>query len=220
MRKVNIPNVGVVEYMTKDDIINDTTDPNREALLEIFSVMENISRFLDVPCPYLAIAETIRQFNIHTGQISDMCAMLYTPDDAPGLTNNLIQISAEHTGRLELSGTIAHEMRHIWQYKNIPDLNKERAQGYTDSLFNPAEIDADGFAIAILVINNIPLEEAGQVVCPMEKKNDIKAYNLRIEKANEIMAEISSANKNKENDKNGFFARVWNRISAWLGAGK
>lgn len=212
MRKVKIPNVGIVEYMTKEDVVNDISDPDREAFLQIFSRMENISKMLNVTCPDLSIAQSIRQRNEYTGQLSDMCAMLFTPADAPQLTNNLIQLSLEHFEHLELSGIIAHEIRHIWQYEYKPELNAVRAQGYTDSLNHPAEIDADGFAICLLALNGIPLEQAGEVVCPEEKKRDPAAYQLRINKAKEIMAEIESQDSNSRNSIFSFFKQIIKRF--------
>ena len=119
---------------------------------------------LNVTCPDLSIAKSIRQRNEYTGQLSDMCAMLFTPADLPELTNNVIQLSLEHLEPLALSGIIAHEIRHIWQYKYKPELNTVRAQGYTDSLNHPAEIDADAFAICLLALNGLPLEQAGEAM--------------------------------------------------------
>lgn len=212
MREVNIPNSGILYYMTKEDVIEDTSDPNRDAYLQIFSKMETISKILGVTCPYLATSNTIRQRNEYTGQLSDMCAMLFTPDDAPELINNVILISLEHTKPLELSGTIAHEIRHIWQYKYKPELNAVRAQGYTDSLNHPAEIDADGFAICLLALNGIPLEQAGEAVCPEEKKRDHAAYMLRINKAKEIMAEIESQDTNSRISIFSFLKQIFKKL--------
>ena len=212
MREVNIPRSGLMYYTTKEDVLNDDSDPNREAYLEIFSIMEKISRILNVTCPDLSIAESIRQRNEYTGQLSDMCAMLFTPADVPGLPNNVIQLSLEHFKPLPLSGIIAHEIRHIWQEKYKPELNKVHAQGYTDSLNHPAEIDADGFAICLLALNKIPLEQAGEVVCPEEKKLDPTAYKLRIDKAKEIMKEIENQNVNRKGNFFSFFKQLIRKI--------
>lgn len=170
--------------------------------------METISKILNVTCPDLSIAKSIRQRNEYTGQLSDMCAMLFTPADVPELTNNVIQLSLEHLEPLALSGIIAHEIRHIWQYKYKPELNTVRAQGYTDSLNHPAEIDADAFAICLLALNGIPLEEAGEVVCPEEKKINLTAYKLRIDKAKEMMKEIERQNVKRKSNIFSFFKQL------------
>lgn len=208
MREANIPHSGLLYYMNKEDAINDTSDPNREAYLEIFSKMETIAKILNVTCPDLSIAKSIRQRNEYTGQLSDMCAMLFTPADVPGLTNNVIQLSLEHLEPLALSGIIAHEIRHIWQYKYKPELNTVRAQGYTDSLNHPAEIDADAFAICLLALNGIPLDKAGEVLCPEEKKINFTAYKLRIDKAKEMMKEIESQNVKHKSNIFSFFKQL------------
>lgn len=212
MRKINIPNAGMVEYMTKEDVITDVFAPDREAYLQIFHKMETISKMLNVTCPDLSIATSIRRCNEYTGELSDMCAIVFTPDDSSELTNNVLQLSLEHMNPLELDGILAHEIRHIWQNKYKPELNKVHAQGYTDSLNHPAEIDADGFAICLLLLLEIPLEQAGETVCPDEKKRDPAAYMLRINKAKEIMTEIECQNANGRISIFSFFKQIFKRL--------
>ena len=197
MHKAKIPNGEEFYYFTKDDVLKDLSPQEREGFLEVFSVMEKISKILEVDCPDLAISNSISRRNEYTGGISDMCAMLYSPTEIPEINNYIIMISLKYSKALELSGIIAHEMRHIWQDKYQPEINRIHAQGYKDSLYHLAEIDADGFAIAILVLNGISMDEAGGVVCPEEKKRDKKAYMMRIDKANELIKEL----KDRENER-------------------
>lgn len=196
MRMVRLPNGEEIHCITKKDVLKKLPSRERNVYLEIFDTLERLSTLLNVECPDLSVIGSIHLRNEYTGSISEMCAMLYTPADIPELNNNVIMLSSQHVELLELVGIISHEMRHIWQYKYQPEINKIHAQGYEDSLYHLAEIDADGFAIAILVLNGISMDKAGGVVCPEEKKRDKKAYMMRIDKANELIKEL----KDRENE--------------------
>ena len=155
---------------------------------ETYTIAEFISNQLKVKCPDIGLSEII-QAKDDFGRISVEGAMLFTPRDIPSLKNNLIMMSLENFNMMQHKGTLAHEMRHIWQYTYHPEMNEKYAKGFGESLNHSAEIDADGYAIWYLSeFQNMYFEKAAGIICPKEKKYFPKAYMYRIEKAKEIKA--------------------------------
>ena len=88
---------------------------------------------------------------------------------------------------------IAHELRHLWQDRYKPELRVTRAVGYLDSLYDEAEIDADGYAIAHLSrMPGMYPDKAGGIICKYEKRHNKKAYAKRIERSKEIPTEMDA----------------------------
>ena len=155
---------------------------------ETYKIAEFMSNQLKIKCPSIGFSDTIRARD-DMGRISVEGAMMYTPKDVPTLTETLILMSLEDFNIMQFSGTLAHEMRHIWQDTYHPEMNENHARGFGESLMHPAEIDADGYAIwYISEAPNMYIDKAAGIMCPEEKKHYPKPYLYRIEKAKEIKA--------------------------------
>ena len=178
-----------IEYMSRDDIYN-LPDSERQDYDELYTYAELIAKELDIPCPDINILKRL-VFPDENGGINEVGGKLYTPEEVPNLDNNLILLSDNVPSDGVFYGTLAHEMRHIWQNK-YPDIYPAKhANGFYESLDDPKEIDADGYAIAFLCrFPNISLELAAEIMCSEEKRNFPEAYEKRIFRANEIMLEI------------------------------
>lgn len=194
MREVKLPKGGsTITYSTKKEVLKDLENPDRALLLKLYEIGEHISALLQVRCPDIAITNKITEFNEHNGSVSVMLGKHYNPTDIPELENDLILVALPDWQVNErVVGVLAHEIRHIYQDQFEPNIKETLAQGYSESLYNTAEIDADGFGIWYLTrFANMHIDIAASKLCPKEKKYDIKAYQKRIEAAKEITAEFA-----------------------------
>lgn len=147
--------------------------------------MMHICDQLDIQMPDIAYCPDIIIVSTTLGY---SCGLGYTfsPVDFPQLQNNLITIKDIDNGYL-FYGTLAHELRHIWQRECTPNLLKKPANGFLESLVHPAEIDADGYAIYYLHDQGgINMDQAGKIMCQEEQKHYQKAYQMRLFKAAKI----------------------------------
>lgn len=187
MSKTMISRQGELDFKTYDEAARDFLDPDYKTYINLFQIAESISNFLQVPCPDIALTDKwLLVPNIFGDTI--LSAYSYHPEDLPNLKNSIILFSKCGLDSTAYTiGVMAHEIRHIWQKKYLPELVKKHAQGYTASLSNLAEIDADGFGIWYLSVKqDISYEEAASILCPTEKKYNPKEYTSRIEKAKEF----------------------------------
>lgn len=191
MKEITIPNSGKVTYYTSEDIANEPNEQVKEFLNGIYNLIKHMSELLNIPCPYIGLSKAIILQNEYDGSISEMAAMSYHAEDYPELDNSIVQLSLNLFEPDYMTGVIAHELRHIYQKIYTPDLLTKYAQGYGESLYNPAEIDADAFGIWYLkTCPGGSYEKAASILCPEELINDPKAVQLRIEKAKKIADEL------------------------------
>lgn len=188
MEKVRIDG-NVITYFQKDELAQAAlSDVERQLYEETYMIAEYMCNQLEIQCPYIGFSEHILTLD-EMGRISVNGAKMYTPKDVPSLKNNLILMSLEDFDYIQFTGTLAHEIRHIWQDKYHPEMNEIRARGFGESLMHPAEIDSDGYAI--WYISETPgmyIDKAASIICPEEKNSHPKAYMYRVEKAKEIKA--------------------------------
>lgn len=178
-----------INYLKKNELANADLGDQRQLYEETYKIAEFISNQLKIKCPDIGFSSKIRVMNQTTGRLSVQGAEMYTPDDISTLKSNLIIMSTEDFKPMQFIGTLAHEMRHIWQHEYAPEMNQKHAVGFMESLMHPAEIDADGFAIwYISNTQNMYIDKAAGIICPEEKKHHPKEYMYRIEKAKEIKA--------------------------------
>ena len=194
-------------YFTKDELAQvSREDAGCGNLYKYtFKVAESISNQLKIQFPDIGFKEQI-VFPDDTGGVNVLGAWLYSHVDVPSLKNNLIIMSLEDFEEKQFTGTLAHEMRHIWQYTYHPEMNAKPAKGFEESLIHPAEIDADGYAIWYISENpDMSIEKAAGIMCPAEKENHPKEYMCRIEKAKEIKEyyDEQSARKNAGREQKG-----------------
>ena len=82
---------------------------------------------------------------------------------------------------------ISHELRHIWQHTNSEFIGLSPANGFSESLNDIGEIDADAFAIAALAYYRfISLDAASAIICPTEKEHYHDAFEKRVERADDL----------------------------------
>lgn len=153
-----------------------------------YKTANNICKQLNIQCPYISLVNNlVREEGTVLGGIT------YTPKDLKGLDNNLVIMSTNDYNPYQFTGTLAHEMRHIYQAKFNPEINKKTAKGFKDALNHPAEIDADGYGIwYISNVYHMTIEKAAEYMCPEEKKKYPNALKKRIDKAYEIKAEMDA----------------------------
>ena len=176
-------------FFTKEEAALLPND-EREPFDLVFPYVEELASYLNVKTPDIAFTRKMRDedyVTVKSGQLT-------TPKDEPKLKNALLTLSWEHIEEFYLEGVIAHEMRHLWQEVYHPELLSVKAKGFKDSLYNDAEIDADGFAIAYLCnyFSNMHEDKADKILCPEEKKHYPKAYFKRLERAKAIPAEMAA----------------------------
>lgn len=196
MQKVIIEG-NAVTYYKKEELSGAELGDLQQLYTETYQMAEFMSQQLKIRCPDIGFSYTIRARD-DDGRISIEGAMMYTPKDIPSLQENLILMSLEDFNLLQFAGTLAHEMRHIWQDTYQPEMNKKHAKGFSESLMHPAEIDADGYAIWYLSKTpDMNINKAAGIMCPEEKKHHPKEYQYRIEKANEISAFFDEEKKKR-----------------------
>lgn len=180
-----------VYYVPYSDVENIQNEYQKEIYEDCYKILKFICSLLQVSLPDLSILDSIRQVDPLTGLMTEEVGRSITTEEDPNLKNNIVIISLEHDDPLYLTAIMAHEVRHFWQKKYRPNMSGQNAMGYGNSLVSEAEIDADGFAIWYLSkYASMHIEKAAGIVCPEEKKHEPKAYFKRIEKANEIAAEM------------------------------
>lgn len=154
-------------------------------LIDLQNTVKELSESLCVDIPEIIL---------HDGSImrdiNDPNTALYSVMFRPGekglheefLTHYQMIISSDKTlSNQFMLGIIAHEVRHIWQYTHCPQKYETHAYYAEDSLFHPAEIDADGFAIFIVATTfRIPLFKAADIVSGDVKIINKKAYQNRL----------------------------------------
>ncbi len=162
---------------------------------DTYKVIEFICSQLNINPPYLQIVDSLTSKNPNNGAVTKVGGITYYPEQT-NLDNCLILLSRRVATPKLFTGVIAHELRHIWQHKNSPMLISNNPIDYLSSLFDPAEIDADAFAIWYLSeVPNMNVHKAGSILCPNEELISPKTYNKRIEKAMEISKEMNLRRK-------------------------
>lgn len=140
---------------------------------------EKVAEILKVKCPDFLFLETI----LHEESNTEMAAFTYHEKDYPELSNSVILFSESLFSKEYAAGVIAHEMYHLLQ-KNNGLLKDDYAQGYHESLYHSAEIEADAFGICYMsALFTLDFKEAASILCPYEKKYNIGAFFKRVKKA-------------------------------------
>lgn len=208
MKKVIIAGNNIA-FASKDDLLtgNLTSD-----FVETFRIADHISQRLNIPCPDIAIRDKIIRPDPSTGCIAVLDGMHYSPTQIPELNNSLIILSTDCHSGLQYTGTVAHEIRHVWQDIHAPEINKKPAVTYGESLLHPAEIDADGYAIWYISSSKLSIEDAAALLCPDEKAHHPDAYLLRIKKAHEMKALTDTERANMYTPKEHPYASVFGII--------
>ena len=173
-------------YITSEEIINHQKEP-------LFVFVIKICAKLDIEIPNIGFCDTMISINpddmTQTGQL----AITWMPEDIPGLDKPLVYLCRNYPNGEQIkdhilfAGVIAHELRHIWQKTHHSIAYSENSKGYAESLYSPAEIDADAFAIAFMS-EGTDMLNIGKHICKMEYRNNPDAFALRMDRAAKIIA--------------------------------
>ena len=156
----------------------------RNITKQAYGYASEIASLLHIACPDIVIKNKIDFW--HGPFIESQLGRLITPTDDPALRRPLIVLSKKYINEpYLLEGTIAHELRHLWQYQDTPEISLNHAVGLIESLMNKNEIDADAFSIWYLNRKySLSLEKAASIMCPAEHAKFPVVFYKRIENAN------------------------------------
>ena len=158
----------------------------KEIYRKLFDFVIFLAKELNVECPALSIRHTITQIDSKTKTVSKQAAYLYSKHQYTNLKRTVILLALKDIDSdLYLKGVLAHEMRHMWQDKNKPEIREKNASGFLESLTDEAEIDADAYAINYIANNCLERDfgHAADILCRFEKEHDPEAYKQRLERA-------------------------------------
>ena len=126
-------------------------------------------------CPYCGV----QAFDPYADEINvNLCSSCHTP---------LNLIRPEEWSPLEMIGTAAHEIRHIYQRRNGTALEWKN---WSESQEDPNEVDADAYAMYWLMIRyGFSSDEAAKVVIPLDFEIKNKSYDLRLQRLNTLLKE-------------------------------
>ena len=185
----------MIPYLTREDVKN-LSKAEREMYTALYCMADQICESLDIKCPDITIHPYIERRINNCKHITGGVFYKITECN-PKPSNNILILSVlsdinesynekKHANRL--LGTLAHELRHIWQDKH-PEIfaSDKHACGFDDSLYDDKEIDADGYAIYYLNVNKkLSIKEAANLMCPEESKNNRDAFQKRINVAKQL----------------------------------
>lgn len=140
---------------------------------KLYDALNKISKILNINAPDLAFAPIRREI-----YLPELEGLSVTKDEDPDLSNNLVILNYElikkgPTPDLILIGTLAHELRHLWQKTS------NKYVEHDSSLCDPNELDADAFASYIVSkLYDINVEEAARIY-----NYDLTLYPYSIEGA-------------------------------------
>lgn len=177
-----------ISYFKKEELLSANRSQIGNIYSDTYMIANHIAAQLSIPCPDIALTKILRHQDLESGIVSVQGAISYTPDDLPEISENcLILVSLEDFEIKKYIGTLAHEMRHIWQHVYAPQSYQNHAAGFLESLIHPSEIDADGYAIWYMsAIFAIAAEKAATIICPEEYTYRPKEYQARMEKYQKI----------------------------------
>lgn len=156
--------------------------------INLYYVSNIIAEALQIPHPYIGTATMYRE-----SATREIGHTYYSTDHPDQLDKDLVLLDVAIHPYL-IFGTMCHELRHSWQRLYHPEEYAFLAVGETESYLAPAEIDADGFAIAVLsLIYKEPVKDAAEVFCCNVKHNSQKGYSKRISAANSIKRSLEVA---------------------------
>lgn len=197
-----------ISYSTKEEVVTSDQSDANHFYKTTYAIADTISTLLQIQCPDIGFVNTIYTKD-DMGMVSVMGAKMFTPADIPSLENNLIIMSRKFCDWITFSGILAHEMRHIWQHTYHPEMINKPAKGFGESLMNPAEIDADGYAIRYISERyNMYIEKAASIMCPEEKKHYPKAFMYRIEKAKEFTTNFEAPHITATPKRTSFWKKI------------
>lgn len=165
----NYHSKGENNTMTETNIYTENTmktQPCNELQKQVSNILEPMCEELNLQKPDISVEDKIPYTDIKKGKIIYIPAMTYLKELIPGLSNNQIVVAKEYD-LLRLTGIIAHEVRHIWQSENRTLMCHNPIYSIGQTLNDPAETDADAYAVYFLMIHyGISFENAAKVVFP------------------------------------------------------
>ena len=185
MQEITIDKNHVI-YYRREELNEIKEEDYRQLYKTAYNLAASMSEQLNVKCPDIGFSKRIITPDTN-GRTTIQGAVTFSPRQLKELKNNLIIMALDFANDVQFEGTLAHEMRHIWQEESKPEITENSATGFEESLMHPAEIDADSYAIWYISEKyHMYLEKAAGIICPTEKKHYAKAYMNRVEKAKEL----------------------------------
>ena len=130
-----------INYIAKEEVAEIKDMEYRNKLQNIYADAENISNLLRIRCPHITTA-----YICAAPDGSLQFGRKFLKSECQNLEKNMVILAdVAFTNNETYIGTLAHELRHIWQSIYQPELYKTSAQGEA-GLYSKGEIDADGFA--------------------------------------------------------------------------
>lgn len=174
----------IIQYYTKNEL--DKLSKDEKMTYEMtYEIAEKISITLGIECPYIGLYEgqIMRSNGSILNGVTFFKEDLVTPQDKPVILATLFNFEITL-----FTGCLAHELRHVWQHNlNLyTDVNK--ALNFVESAKNPAEIDADIFAIFFTSwYFNMNVKKASEILCPFERIEYPIEYSIRKKYAKEML---------------------------------
>lgn len=156
----------------------------------LYSLIKPVAERLQIELPQLSICNS--DSPIVCSDYYCCSARTFHKEDDPRMPFSYIVISAAIINQSDkLYGTLCHELFHVYQKKNNPELFKNGSKEGIDCISDPAEIGADAYGIFRLAdISGKSVEECGEILCSEEKRISIAYYEERLKYARQ-MYEIS-----------------------------
>ena len=173
-----------VNFYTKEEIDSIEDEETKETTKVFYELSHEICRTLSIEEePHLAFLNELTSIDPATFAMTRLQGMRITPDKT-NLDKDIILLVYHEATYNKLAGTLAHELRHMWQNENNEKIQRTKAIGI-DALYDEAEIDADAFAIYYMASRyfDFNYRECADIICSFEKKTDKKAYEIRLKRA-------------------------------------
>lgn len=189
--RIFINDLGCPLAYASDEDVRESGD---EELIFLYDGVLYYADILGVTPPYITPAQSILGQNPATGESVIELAHTYFQEDFPDqLDRDFICVNANLPVDI-LKVTLAHEMRHVWQKQYHPTKFSFVHCGPEESLWAPAEIDADAFAIACFHhysrYAKVSLQKVARVFCADVLVKDYAAYKKRLNAARHINCQM------------------------------
>lgn len=174
------------EIVKRDDVSLIRDNTLRKTYEISYKTAEDVCNNLGVECPDISIHPGIMR---RPGRLGFLLGLMIPRQNDVRLDRNLLILSTafmqQDNGMMLYTGTIAHEIRHLWQQRYNKDIvNLNYNNDSVSSMRDRSEIDADGYAIWYISKEyHVTLKMAANVLCSDELKYDPKAFRMRLDKA-------------------------------------
>ena len=172
-----------IVFWDRESALNLDDSSFRDLLLDLYQKLDIVSADLKINVPFVSLSRLISlDGTVEIGHT------YYAEDFPDQLDRDLILLDPIFkSNNILWYGTLLHEVRHVWQRTHHTGEFKFKPTGEFGSYRSPSEIDADGYALAVLcVCYSIPIEDLADVFCRNVKNQDYAGYSARLRSARKI----------------------------------